>query len=84
MYAKAFSYGVHLTVFSFYCFLGMGLTLSKSDVEIGLFRMMNMFYPPKGLCESRTQWDPFDIITILLYLEKVVDTFKISNFRLHF
>ena len=26
-----------------------------------------MFYPPKGLCESRTQWGPFDILSFPFY-----------------
>ena len=43
---------VHLTVFPFYCVWGPVLTLSKSSFSIGLFEILKMFYPPKGLCEA--------------------------------
>ena len=41
-----------------------------------------MFYPTKGLCESRTQWGPFDILSILLRLRKGCLT--LSNYRRKF
>ena len=31
-----------------------------------------IFYPPKGLCEAEPEWGPFDILSILLCLEKGV------------
>ena len=42
--------------------------------------MLKIFYPPKRLCESRTQWGPFDRLSILLYLRNGFDTFKIQTF----
>ena len=51
------------------------------QTEIRLFEIFKMFYPPKGLCESRTQWGPFDSLSILLCLRNGFDTFKISFFR---
>ena len=36
---------------------------------------------PEGTLRSRAQWGPFDILSILLCLEKGVGTFKIPNCR---
>ena len=36
-----------------------------------------MLYPPKGICESRSHWPPFDSLSILLCLRNGFDTFKI-------
>ena len=35
---------------------------------------------PEGTLQSRAQWGSFDILSILLCLEKGVDTFKIPTF----
>ena len=34
-----------------------------------------MFYLPKGLCESRTQWGPFDVFPFYCVWERVFDSF---------
>ena len=45
----------------------------------GLFEILKMFYPPKGLCEAEPEWGPFDNSFHLLCLEKGVGTFKFSG-----
>ena len=46
-----------------------------------LFKILKMFYSPKGLCEAKPEWGPFGILSILLYLEKGVGTFKFPGGR---
>ena len=43
-----------------------------------------MFYPPKELCKAEAQWGPFDILSILLCLEKGVWDFKFTGGNSHF
>ena len=52
--------------------------------EIRLFEILKMFYPPKGLCEAEPEWDPFDVISSLLCLEKGVWHFKFTDGNLPF
>ena len=42
------------------------------QTEIRLFEFLKMFYPPKGLCQAESEWGPFDVLSILLRLEKGV------------
>ena len=60
---KQSPYGVHMTVFPFYCVSEAVLTILKSEHEINLF---DIVLSPKGTSESRTQmgsiWQSFNFI----------------------
>ena len=51
---------------------------SESSTEGGPI-VFTYVLSPKGTLQSRAQWGPFDILSILLCLEKGVGTFKFSG-----
>ena len=65
-----------LTVFPFYYLIETVFTLSKSEPEIGLFEILEMFYPPKGLRKQNRRWSncfyfPFNcVLETVLILSK--------------
>ena len=42
------------------------------QVEIRLFEILKMFYHSKGICEADPESGPFEILSILMCLEKGV------------
>ena len=43
----------------------MVLTLSKTEFSIGLLKILQMFYPPKGICVADPVWGPIDFSYVL-------------------
>ena len=72
------SYGVHLSVFQFYCVLDTVLTLSKSGAEIDFFEIMKMFHPPSE-STNKNQYGVHLSMCVIFYWsccsKNVFDTF---------
>ena len=75
-FAKAELNGINLILFHFIVVRERCLTL---PIYIRKFTVVKLFYPPKGLCKSRTQWGSFVILSILLCLQKDVWHFQFKG-----
>ena len=77
--------GVPLFLLIFYFGLGNVYGTFVSDPVIRLFEILKMFYPPKGLCESRTRMGSIWRLSILMCLRKgVFFTFNLRVEIYHF
>ena len=68
---KAEPYGFHFDSFHLIVVCEGYSTLSKSQLSGGLFEILKMFYPPKGLCDSRV---PKEVQLFFIY-----DLFRLGN-----
>ena len=77
--AKAVPERVHFTVFPCKCDWRTNVGSSKIHYYFWLFESLENLYPPKGLCKSRTQWGPFDVLSILLCMKKGAKHFQFTG-----
>ena len=69
-YGKIKNLWVLLTSFHFIVVYGRVVQLIVSEPVIRLFEILKMFYPPKGVCESRTRRGPLTVFPFYYVFQK--------------
>ena len=67
--------GVHLILFILIVVREGYLTLSKSLLSGGLFKILKMFYPQKGLCEAEPNGVHFDSFHFIVFEKGCLDLY---------